>query len=69
MSDDTDLFPFGCDILLETSISINNEVFYLPELMDHLMISYVDFKTICCLSSNDYNLTNKKKNFIYYYNI
>lgn len=71
MSDDTDLFPFGCRYIIR-NFNINKEtieVFYLPELMDHLMISYVDFKTVCCLSSNDYNLTNKKKNFIYYYNI
>lgn len=71
MSDDTDLFPFGCKYILR-NFNINKEtveIYYFPEVIESMEISFSDFKTVCCLSSNDYNTTNKNKNFIYYYKL
>ena len=71
MSDDTDLFPFGCKYIIR-NFNINKEtieMFYFPNVLSNMEINFQDFKTICCLSSNDYNTTNKNKNFVYYYKL
>lgn len=68
ISDDTDLFPYGCRNIIR-NLNIHKETFnlyYLPDILEHLTTTFEDFKIICCLSSNDYNSKSKKKNFMYY---
>lgn len=71
VSDDTDLFPYGCKYVIR-NLNINKETFemyYLPDVLNYIGASLSEFKIICCLSSNDYNLSYKKKHFIYYKNL
>lgn len=71
MSDDTDLFPFGCRYIIR-NFNINREtmeVYDFQEILDTLNINFENFKASCCLSSNDYNTVNKNKNFVYYYKL
>jgi len=71
MSDDTDMFPYGCKNVIRR-FNINNkkmELYNYKNLLNDLMMSSDIFKIICCLSSNDYNSKSKKKNFIYYNNL
>ena len=68
MSDDTDMFPYGCKNVIRR-FNLNKEsmeLYNYCELLEKLNMNSNIFKMICCLSSNDYNRKSKKKNFIYY---
>ena len=61
MSDDTDLFVYGCKRVIK-NLSLINETFImytLDDILDALnILSYDHFKTLCALTGADYINTN-----------
>ena len=70
MSEDTDLFAYGCNKIMK-SVNIYNGNFIMYNIDSILHFYNMDneeFKTVCTLSSNDYSSLNKK-HFIHYFNL
>lgn len=61
MSEDTDLFVYGCDkVIRYLSITNHNIMIYdLEGILDELNVDLDDFRKIMVLSGTDYNLDNK----------
>ena len=70
MSEDTDLFAYGCKRIMKcVNIYNGNFIMYrIESMLNFYNLELNDFKDICVLSSNDYSSTNKK-NFIYYFKL
>ena len=71
MSEDTDLFAFGCKRIIR-SIHFKKETFIMYEmenLLNYLNLDIDSFRMICTLSYNDYTNTNARKHFIYFINL
>lgn len=71
MSEDTDLFAFGCKRIIR-SIHFKKETFVMYEmesLLNYLNLDIDSFRMICTLSYNDYTNTNARKHFIYFINL
>ncbi len=71
MSNDTDLFAYGCKKIIR-NVDLKNELFNEYDYDDFL--NFIDmrdkeFKMLCVMSSNDYNNKEKKFNFRYYYTL
>ena len=58
MSEDMDLFVYGCTRVLRYFSLINHSVvlYYMKGILDELDISQKEFKDICILSGTDYNI-------------
>ena len=57
MSDDMDMFVYGCNYIIR-NLDVYNQcvtVYYLPNILSELNMSYENFKRICILSGTDYN--------------
>ena len=75
MSDDMDLFVYGCPIVLRLfNISKRNVVRYdLQKILSYLNMDIKDFRVMCTLCGTDYNISYNKynifnvyKKYIYY---
>jgi flap endonuclease-1 len=72
LSEDMDMFAYGCPRILRYISLINhNIVFYNTSyILSILKIDQTDLQNLCILSGTDYNINsiNKEKNFEYWYN-
>ena len=61
LSEDMDLFAYGCPRVLRYLSLIQKKVilYDTANILNVLKISYTDLKFICLLASNDYNTSNK----------
>ncbi len=68
MSNDTDMFAFGCNrILKNLNLTTHHVEFYnLNDVLDKLRMGYEDFKSMCILSGTDYNFTDRNIFYFYY---
>jgi len=73
LSEDMDMFAYGCPRILRYISLINhNIVFYNTSyILTILKIDQTELQYLCILSGTDYNINsrNKEKNFEYWYNI
>jgi len=60
LSEDMDLFLYGCPRVLRYLSLINETVviYYLDNILNNLKLSFKEFKEICVVSGTDYNLNN-----------
>ena len=68
LSDDMDLFMYGCPRILRYLSLVNSTIIYydLHDIMNHFNISLKNFINICILSGTDYNnQINKIENSFY----
>tara|TARA_B100001093_G_scaffold518817_1_gene605118 strand:- start:1968 stop:2927 length:960 start_codon:yes stop_codon:yes gene_type:complete len=71
MSEDTDLFAFGCKRIIR-SVHFKKETFVMYEMehfLNYLNLDIDSFRMVCTLSYNDYTNTNARKHFIYFINL
>lgn len=70
MSEDTDLFAYGCKKIMKcVNIYNGNFIMYsMDAILNYYKMTYKEFKLLCTLSSNDYS-KYKNTHFIYYYNL
>ena len=63
LSEDMDLFVYGCERVLRYFSLINHSVilYSTKSILDELKMSEEEFKTICIISGTDYNLNNNNK--------
>ncbi len=71
LTEDTDLFVYGCPRILKYFSYCNDSVMYYDvyQILKQLNIPFDDFQNICCLSGNDYSTTvsnNLFKNVEYF---
>ena len=70
LSDDTDLFVYGCTNVINNINLLNHTITYcnINTLLKHINITLFDFKCICILSGTDYCLSKNNifKNYQYY---
>lgn len=68
ISDDMDLFVYGCPIILRHLDIVNHTClsYDITKILYKLKMSIVDFKWLCIFAGTDYN--NNDKNIFYYYN-
>tara|TARA_B100001063_G_C16778248_1_gene567852 strand:+ start:9990 stop:10934 length:945 start_codon:yes stop_codon:yes gene_type:complete len=68
MSNDTDMFAFGCGrILKNLNLTTHHVEFYnLDDVLVKLRMGYEDFKSLCILSGTDYNFTDRNIFYFYY---
>jgi flap endonuclease-1 len=71
ISDDMDLFAYGCPIVLRHfSLFKHNVLAYNTKLIyKKLKINSIDFKWLCVTSGTDYYKNRNNKNIFFYYNI
>jgi flap endonuclease-1 len=64
MSEDMDMFVYGCNRVLRYFSLINHNVvlYYMKGILDELNMSHDEFKKICVLSGTDYNNNNENIN-------
>lgn len=69
MSDDMDLFMYGCPIVLRLfNIQTKTTIVYkLPVILDHLKMNLHNFQIMCVLSGTDYNIEYNKNNIFKIY--
>lgn len=69
LSEDTDMFAYGCPRILKYISLMNHTVVMYPigNILNKLNIKFNDFQKLCILSGTDYNFT--KKNIFWYYNL
>ena len=67
MSEDMDMFVYGCPRVLRYLSLINNTVimYDLKAILHKLKLSMDEFKEICVLSGTDYNLNNTQESNLY----
>ena len=65
MSEDTDMFVYGCRYVLRYLSLINKTVilYDFEYILDELNVTNEEFKTVCILTNNDYN--NKQQNSLW----
>lgn len=63
LSDDMDMFVYGCPIILRYFSIINSTVvmYDFNSMLNVLQISSTDFKEICVVSGTDYNINNTQE--------
>lgn len=64
MSEDMDMFVYGCNRVLRyfSLISHNVVLYYMKGILNEIDMSYKDFKEVCVISGTDYNINaNGKK--------
>jgi len=68
LSEDTDMFAFGCPRILKYISLIKHTAVLYPigNILNKLNIKFNDFQKLCILSGTDYNFT--KKNIFWFYN-
>ena len=73
LSEDMDLFVYGCPRILRYFSLINQTVviYYLDQILKELNLTFNEFKEICVLSGTDYEYTKKypiniKQSFLYF---
>ena len=72
ISEDMDMFVYGCPrVLRYFNIKHNTCVIYdLKQILEHLKMTFINFKWLCVLSGTDYHKKyNKKMNIFYYYRL
>jgi 5'-3' exonuclease len=64
MSDDMDMFAYGCDYIVRNFNVHNNTatVYSLNEILQHLNLTLKEFRQICVLSGTDYGRYNSNMN-------
>lgn len=69
LSEDTDMFAFGCPRILKYISLMKHTVVMYPigSILNKLKIKFNDFQKLCILSGTDYNFT--KKNIFWFYNV
>ena len=69
LSEDMDLFVYGCPIVLRYMSLINHcfVIYDLHQILSALQIPFKEFQIICILSGTDYNHSNK--NIYLFYNL
>lgn len=69
LSEDTDMFAYGCPRILKYISLMNHTVVMYPigNILNKLNIKFDDFQKLCILSGTDYNFT--KKNIFWFYNL
>jgi flap endonuclease-1 len=62
LSEDTDMFPFGCPLVLRNlSLADSTVLIYdLNSILNDLGLSFNEFKEVCVTSGCDYNLTGSR---------
>ena len=70
LSEDTDLFAYGCPRVLKYISLINHTaiLYILDDVLDTLTMSFQNFKTLCLMSGNDY-IINYDQNIFYNYKL
>ena len=70
MSDDMDLFVYGCPYVLRLfNLSRKTAILYdLNSILSSLNMSFEDFKIMCALCGTDYNIEYNKHNIFKVYN-
>ena len=74
LSEDMDLFVYGCNRVLRYLSLTNHSVvlYYMKGILNELDMTQKDFREICVLSGTDYNINSNTKNkdnrFIHLYN-
>jgi len=65
MSEDMDLFAYGCTMVLRYFSLINRTVvvYFMKEILQELGITQKEFREICVLSGTDYNISKDGLNF------
>jgi 5'-3' exonuclease len=65
LSEDMDMFLYGCNRVLRYLSLINHSVimYNLKNILIDLKLSFKEFKEICVISGTDYNIDNNKINF------
>lgn len=71
LSDDMDLFVYGCPVVLRHFDFKNQTVlaYNLKHILTAFDISLYDFKCLCILTGTDYSQGNRRKKFGYYYTL
>lgn len=62
LSEDTDMFPFGCPLVLR-NLSLGDStvlIYDLNSILCDLGLSFAEFKEVCVTSGCDYNLTSSR---------
>ena len=64
LSEDMDLFVYGCTRVLRYFSLVNHNVvlYYMKGILDELNMTQNEFKEICVLSGTDYNMSANGKN-------
>lgn len=64
LSEDMDLFIYGCNRVLRYLSLMNHSVvlYYTKGILDELKMSHEDFKKVCILSGTDYNFSANGNN-------
>jgi 5'-3' exonuclease len=59
MSDDTDMFVYGCPVVLRNISLLNHSVlrYSMPEILKTLSLTQQEFKMMCVVSGTDYSQT------------
>ena len=67
MSEDMDLFLYGCPRVLRYLSLLNETVvlYNLNKILEEMNINFMEFKQICVISGTDYNLSRMSKNNLY----
>ena len=67
MSEDMDLFLYGCPRVLRYLSLLNETVvlYNLNKILEEMNINFMEFKQICVISGTDYNLNKVTKNNLY----
>ena len=67
LSEDMDLFVYGCPRVLRYFSLINQTVviYYLDNILSELDLTLNEFKEICVISGTDYNITMKNNTTLY----
>lgn len=63
LSEDMDLFVYGCPRVLRYFSLLNNNVILYDTkvILENMKMDFKEFQQICVLSSNDYNVSDKDK--------
>ena len=71
LSDDMDLFVYGCPRVLRYLTLKNEQVslYDLSKILQILEISMKDFRRLCILAGTDYSPPAKRKTFYYYFTL
>lgn len=69
MSDDMDMFAYGCDYIIRNFNVYNHTatVYSFSEILKDLNMTQKEFRQICVLSGTDYNYSNNHNNSINLY--
>jgi 5'-3' exonuclease len=69
LSEDTDLFAYGCPRILKYMSLMNHTVVLYPicDILKSIKIKFIDFQTLCILSGTDYN--DSKRNIFSFYKL